>query len=111
MSSIDYGKIVSKNLRRIAIESDKSQADIAKDLKISKATISSWFNGTRVPRMDKIDRLCNYFHCKRSDLIEERIEKHLEPFSSHESKVLNAYLAADPITRRNIRILLGVEDV
>lgn len=58
MSDKEYGKIIGKNLKRLAWERKKSQADIARDLGISKATISSWMNGTRVPRMDKIDLLC-----------------------------------------------------
>lgn len=71
MSDKEYGKIIGKNLKRLAWERKKSQADIARDLGISKATISSWMNGTRVPRMDKIDLLCKYFMVKRSEIIEE----------------------------------------
>ena len=64
----DYGKIIAKNLRELALYHDKSQADISRDLHISKATLSSWMNGTRVPRMDKVDLLCN---CSRSDIMED----------------------------------------
>lgn len=66
-----YGRIVGKNLKRLAYEHGKTQSDIAKDLKISKSTVSSWMNGTRVPRMTTIDLLCNYFNCKRVDIMEE----------------------------------------
>ena len=110
MSSDEYGRIVSKNLRRIAIENDKQQSDVAKDLGLSKATVSSWFNGTRVPRMDKIDALCKYFHCKRSDIIEEFTETMRDPLSTDEWKVMDAYRAADPVTRRNIRMILGLTE-
>ncbi|MGN8818592.1 helix-turn-helix transcriptional regulator [Oribacterium sp. HCP28S3_H8] len=70
MSDLEYGKIISKNLKRIFYEHQKTQADVAKDLHISKATISSWVNGTRVPRMDKIDLLCHYFNVTRQDIME-----------------------------------------
>lgn len=66
----DYGKIVSKNLRRIASDHNKNQAEIARDLRINKATVSSWMNGTRVPRMSKIDMLARYFNCTRADIME-----------------------------------------
>ena len=69
-----YGKIVGKNLKWIAYEHRKTQADIAKDLGLSKSTVSSWMNGTRVPRMDKIDLLCHYFNCKRVDIMEDHSE-------------------------------------
>ena len=66
-----YGRIIGKNLKRIAYEHGKTQADIARDLKISKSTVSSWMNGKRVPRMKTIDLLCHYFNCKREDIMEE----------------------------------------
>lgn len=67
----DYGKIIAKNLRELAFYHEKTQAEISRDLNISKATLSSWMNGTRVPRMDKVDLLCNYFNCTRSDIMED----------------------------------------
>lgn len=66
-----YGRIIAKNLRRLLIERDKTQADLVRDLKLNKGTVSSWCNGTRIPRMDKVDMLCRYLNCTRSDLLEE----------------------------------------
>ena len=71
MGEKEYAKIISKNLKRIMYDAGKTQAEVSKDLKISKATISSWMNGTRIPRMDKIDLLCNYFNVSRADIMEE----------------------------------------
>lgn len=70
MTETEYSKVISKNLKRIMYDHDKTQADVAKDLNISKATISSWANGTRTPKMPAIDKLCHYFNCKRADLME-----------------------------------------
>lgn len=70
MSEKEYARIIGANLKRIAYEHGKSQVQMSKELKINKATISSWMNGTRVPRMDKIDLLCNYFNVKRADIME-----------------------------------------
>lgn len=72
MSENEYAKIIGKNLKRIMYDAGKTQIEVAKDLKISKATISSWMNGTRIPRMDKIDILCNYFNVSRADIMEEK---------------------------------------
>ena len=72
MSEQDYAKLVAKNLRRIMYEHGKTQAEVAKDLNISKATLSSWMNGTRIPRMNKVDLLCHYFNCKRADIMEDQ---------------------------------------
>lgn len=73
-----YGRIIAKNLRRLLIERDKTQADLVRDLKLNKGTVSSWCNGTRIPRMDKVDMLCKYLNCTRSDLLEEHKGSPLE---------------------------------
>ena len=57
----EYGKVIAKNLRRIMLKANKSQADLSRELGIGKTTISAWMNGVNVPRMDKIDLLCEYF--------------------------------------------------
>lgn len=75
MTEQEYARLVARNLRRIAYDNGKTQADIARDLKISKATVSSWMSGTRVPRVNKIDLLCHYFNCKRSDIMQEHTEQ------------------------------------
>lgn len=71
ISDADYGRIISKNLKRIMYDHQKTQADISHDLSISKATVSSWVNGSRIPRMDKIDLLCHYFNVTRYDIMED----------------------------------------
>lgn len=84
MSSSEYGKIISKNLKRIAYDHQKSQADIARDLGLKQATVSSWMNGTRVPRMDKIDLLCHYFNCSRVDIMEEHTSEENDSYYINE---------------------------
>ena len=71
----DYGKVISQNLKRIAYENDRTQSDICRDLNLNDSTVSSWFNGSRIPRMSKIDLLAHYFNCKRSDIMEQYIPK------------------------------------
>lgn len=72
----EYGKVIAKNLRRIMLKANKSQADLSRELGIGKTTISAWMNGVNVPRMDKIDLLCEYFGCTRSDLMEPHDEEY-----------------------------------
>lgn len=79
MDEKEIAKTIAQNLKNIAYENQKTQADIARDLGINKATISSWMNGTRIPRMSKIDLLCHYFNCKRSDIMEKKEAKPSNP--------------------------------
>lgn len=73
MSTREFARIVSRNIRRIASDQNRTQADIARDLHLNKATVSSWMNGTRVPKMENIDMLCHYFNVSRADIMEEDV--------------------------------------
>lgn len=72
MSEDYYKKVFSKNLKKYMDLYGKSQIDLINDLGLNKSAVSTWCNGTRLPRMDKVNLLANYFHCNRSDLIEEK---------------------------------------
>lgn len=108
MTNQEYAKITSKNLKRIAYEHQKSQADIAKDLGINKGTVSSWMTGARVPRMDKIDLLCKYFNCKREDLMEPETSNNR--LSLEEHQVIEAYRKAPSHIQEAIKTMLKVGD-
>ena len=72
MSDDIFKRIFSKNLRYYMNLNNKEQIDLINDLGFNKSAVSTWCNGTRLPRMDKVDMLARYFKIRRSDLIEER---------------------------------------
>ena len=43
-------------------ESQKSTADLAKELNVSKQTISAWCNGTRSPRRPVVEHIALHFN-------------------------------------------------
>lgn len=67
-----YREIFSKNLRDIMDEKNVSQIDLVNDLGLDKSTVSTWVNGSRLPRMDKVDMLAKYLGVKRSNLMEDK---------------------------------------
>mgnify|MGYP000050902462 CR=1 FL=1 len=74
MSDELYKKIFSSNLRKYMNLNNKTQVDLINDLGFNKSAVSTWCNGTRLPRMDKVDALAKYFGIRRSDLIEDKPE-------------------------------------
>ena len=52
----------------------KSRKDVCEALGYSYFTFSDWVNGKKMPRMDKVEQLANYFGILKSDLIEEKKE-------------------------------------
>lgn len=72
MSDNEYKKIFSKNLRYYMDMNNKKQSDLITDLGLSSSTISNWCTGEKLPRMDKVQLLADYFHINKSDLLEEK---------------------------------------
>ena len=69
---MDNKNIFSRNLRYQMDLNNRSRQDVAVALGISYFTVTSWVNGSKYPRMDKVEMLAKYFGCKKSDLIEEK---------------------------------------
>lgn len=72
MSEDQYKAIFSKNLKYYMYINGKTQIDLINDLGFNKSAVSTWCNGTRLPRMDKVEQLARYFGINRSDLIEDK---------------------------------------
>ena len=56
------------NIKNIIDNSGKTQREIAYGLKTPIATISSWYTGDKLPRIDKLDKFANYFNINTSFL-------------------------------------------
>ena len=64
--------IFSLNLKRYMNEQNKSRREVSEALGVSYYTFSDWVNGKKYPRMDKVEKLANYFGILKSDLIEDK---------------------------------------
>ena len=71
-------EIFAANLRRYMESRGKTQKELAEIVGVSAPTIHDWLKGSKLPRMDKVERLANYFGILKSDLIEEKNEEHEE---------------------------------
>lgn len=69
---MDTKNVFSRNLKYQMEVNNKSRQEVSTALGISYFTITSWVNGSKYPRMDKVEKLAQYFGCKKSDLIEEK---------------------------------------
>ena len=59
-------------------ENEKTRKDIGEALNISYYTVTDWATAKKYPRMDKVERLANYFGISKSDLIEEKLTEEKE---------------------------------
>lgn len=68
-------EIFAKNLQFYMNENGKTRTDLCQALGFNYYTVTDWVNGKKMPRMDKITKLAQYFRITKSDLIEEKTEK------------------------------------
>lgn len=74
MSEKQIQSIFSEKLKYYLKLRNKTQLDLAKAIGVSNTTINNYVKGYNTPRMDKIDKICNYLHIERSNLLEDKEE-------------------------------------
>ena len=57
---------------------NETQRELASVIGVSSPTINDWANGKKFPRIDKVEMLANHYGILKSDLIEDKSEKHYE---------------------------------
>lgn len=69
---MEHKQIFSANLKKYMALNGKSRKEVCEALGYSYFTFSDWVNGKKMPRMDKVEQLANYFGILKSDLIENK---------------------------------------
>lgn len=72
MSNTDNKEIFAKNLLYYIEKHGKEQKEIAESVGVAPSTFNEWVKAKKYPRMDKVEKLANYFGILKSDLIEEQ---------------------------------------
>ena len=71
-------KTFMTNLNHLLQKHDASQADLAAYMGVSNTTVNNWAKGYKMPRMDKIDKICLFFSIHRSDLLNPQINEPMD---------------------------------
>lgn len=75
MNSVETRKIMARNLTRYVALSGKTQREIAEYVGVAPSTFNDWLKAKKYPRIDKIEKIAEYFKILKSDLIEEKSEE------------------------------------
>ena len=71
MSNIGNKETFAKNLAHYLNICGREQKEVAEAIGVPTSTFNEWARGKKYPRIDKIEKLANYFGIKKSDLIED----------------------------------------
>lgn len=90
---------MAKNIKRYMDITGVSAADMCKVLGVPQSTFSYWLNAKTYPRIDKIEKMANYFGIKKSDLVEEHVPiSNVMPMPlTHRVPLVGTIACGDPI--------------
>lgn len=70
-----FNDVFAKRLLYYMYYLNISQKELSDRVGVSESSVSQWVKGTKVPRADKVDKICDVFNCKRSDLVDNPTAK------------------------------------
>lgn len=68
-------EIFTDNLKYYLRAYEKQQVEVARAIGVNPTTFNTWVKGYAYPRVDKIQKLADYFHIQKSDLVDERSDE------------------------------------
>lgn len=110
----DIKRNFSETLKAIMQKHGKTQGDLVKDLNFRQATVSDWLNGKKYPRMDKIEKLANYFDISINELLLQSVTVPVPASSSlsltqQEETHIKKYRQLDADGRERVDYVLDME--
>jgi repressor LexA len=91
MSNIGNKEIFSRNLLYYLERKGKSQREVAEAIGVSTSAFNEWATGRKYPRIDKIEKLANYFRIQKSDLIEDKKPTDEQMLTDAEKQLLSLF--------------------
>ena len=97
-------KAFADNLQRLMAEAGKTRTEVCTALGFKYSTFTDWVNGTKYPRIDKIEMLADYFGVEKSDLIEEKQPPVTEGLSEKDQRLVDWFRSLPPEKQQAILI-------
>ena len=102
-------EIFSKNLNLLMEINNVSRRELSSSIGVSYFTVTSWCNGTKYPRMDKVEILARFFGCSKSDLVEykSKEQREVEALNKELTQLLTSLSL--PEKKRVIDFIAGIK--
>ena len=96
MADEELRRIFARNLSSVMALKQVTQADLARHMKVSTATTAKWCTGQTMPRVDKIQSICNWLGIRKSALLEEHAPIDETYFIQKEAEEYAEFLMKNP---------------
>lgn len=109
-NNLENKMIFADNLKKQMELKGKTRNDICQALNISYFTVSDWVNGKKYPRMDKVEKLADYFGVLKSDLIEEKTFKAKDRINRSIGKNIQTFREKANMSTQRLSELLNIDE-
>lgn len=96
MADEELRRIFARNLNKYLALNGYRQADLARHMKVSTATTAKWCTGQVIPRIDKIQSICNWLCIKKEDLLNENDIRDEEYYLNKDARAYAEFLRDNP---------------
>lgn len=109
MTDLEQKQIFSANLSSLLTARHLTQREVANSIGVSAQTFNTWCRGVAIPRMDKIQKLADYFHVEKSVLIDppDSSASHSLQLTTPELILLNSYRKLDADDKSQLDSFIG----
>lgn len=66
---MNINNTIGNNISNLLEKKNMSAADLARLIDVSRSTVSCWISGTKIPRMDKVEKMCAVLGCNRNAIL------------------------------------------
>ena len=102
---------LADNIKYLRVSSGLSQPEFGKLFNVTDKAVSTWENGSRVPRMGVIQKIADHYRIKTSDIIDGNVAQLLSDNSLQhpEPMLLKKYRALDEHGKKAVDAILDIE--
>lgn len=99
------------NIKRFMEEKGVNSSDVCKALGFKQNTFSNWINAKIYPRIDKIEKMANYFGVTKADLVETQFSasdgEYTIKLTPEEQRLIIEFRKASETDRQTIKRMMS----
>lgn len=108
----DFGncQIMAENLMYYMNKHNLDRRELAQIVGVTYGAVTDWIKARKYPRIDKIERMANYFGVSKSALVEKRTDGETEKRDNLYYSFGQAMAKADDTQRELLQAVLSLSD-
>ena len=96
MADEEIRRIFAKKLNHYLAINGYNQADLARYMHVSTATTAKWCTGQTMPRIDKIQSICNWLGLEKTDLLDDQMDVAKPYYLNDDAREFAQFLYENP---------------